>query len=55
MKEKRIWMTKNIRRDGRECSYNNLAKAKEIVVKNKSRNPDSTNNSLAHPEETLDN
>ena len=33
----------------------NLAKPREIVMKNKSGNPDSTNNSLAHPEETLDN
>ena len=32
----------------------NLAKPKEITTKNKSGNPDSTNNSLAHPEETLD-
>ena len=28
---------------------------KVIVTKNKSENPDSTSNSLAHPEETLDN
>ena len=28
---------------------------KKIVTKNKSGNPDSTNNSLARPEETLDN
>ena len=28
---------------------------KEIVTKSKSGNSDSTNNSLAHPEETLDN
>ena len=27
----------------------------EIVTRNKSGNPDSTNNSLAHPEETFDN
>ena len=33
----------------------NLAKPKEIVTKNKSGNPDSTDNSLAHPEEVLDN
>ena len=33
----------------------NLAKPKEIVTKNKSGNSYSTNNSLAHPEETLDN
>ena len=33
----------------------NPAKPKEIVTKNKSGNPDSTNNSLAHPDETHDN
>ena len=33
----------------------NHAKPNEIVAKNKSGNPDSTNNRLAHPEETLDN
>ena len=33
----------------------NPAKPKEIVTKNKSENPDSTNNSLAHGEETLNN
>ena len=33
----------------------NLAMPKEIVTKNKSGNPDSTNNSLSHPVETLDN
>ena len=33
----------------------NLALPKEVVTKNKSDNPDSDNNSLAHPEETLDN
>ena len=53
--EKRIWTTKNIRRDGRAWSKKNLAKPKEIATKNKSGNPDSTNNSLVHPEETLDN
>ena len=38
-----------------ECVCNkNLAKPKEIFTKNKSGNPDSTNNSLAHPQETLD-
>ena len=31
------------------------ANPKEIATKNKSGNPDSTSNSLAHPEETLDN
>ena len=31
------------------------AKPKEIVMNNKSGNQDSTNNSLAHPDETLDN
>ena len=36
------------------CSSKNLTKPKEIVTKNKSVSPDSTNNSLAHPEETLD-
>ena len=33
----------------------NVAKPKEIVKKNKCGNPDSTNNSFAHPEEMLDN
>ena len=33
----------------------NLAKPKEIITKNKSVKPDSTNNSLAHPEATLGN
>ena len=33
----------------------NLAKPKEIVTKNKSENPNSSNNSLKHPEVTLDN
>ena len=33
----------------------NLAKPKEIAMKNKYENPDTTNNRLAHPEETLDN
>ena len=37
----------------RDCK--NLTKPKEIAMKNKSGNPDSTNNRLAHPEETLDN
>ena len=46
-KEKRIWMVEHVRT--KSC------KAKEIVTKNKCGNPDSTNNSLAHPEETLDN
>ena len=59
VQEKRIWMNKNIRRDSHRqlqtCSHKNLAKPKEIVMKKKSGNPDSTNNSLAHPEETLDN
>ena len=55
VQEKRIWTTKSFRRDGRACSQKNLAKPKEIVMKNKSRNQDSTNNSLAHPEETLNN
>ena len=32
-----------------------LAKPKEIATKNKSGNPDTTNNSLTHPEEMLDN
>ena len=32
-----------------------LANSKEIVTTNKFGNPDSTNNSFAHPEETLDN
>ena len=55
VQEKRIWMTTDIRIDGRACSLKNLAKPKEIVTRNKSGNPDSTKNSLAHPEETLDN
>ena len=55
VQEKRILMNKNIRRDGRACSEENLAKPKGIVRKNKSGEPDSTNNSLAHPEEMLDN
>ena len=33
----------------------NLATPKEIVTKNKSGNPNSTNNSLLYPEEILDN
>ena len=33
----------------------NIEKPKEIITKNKYGNPDSTNNSLAHPEETFDN
>ena len=33
----------------------NLAKPKEIFAKDMSGNPDSTNNSLVHPEERLDN
>ena len=53
MQEKKI--CKNIRRDVRACLQKNLAKPKEIVTKNKSGNPDSTNNRLAHPEDTLDN
>ena len=32
----------------------NLAEPKEIIRKNQFGNADSTNNSLAHPEETLD-
>ena len=55
VQEKRIWMTKNIRRDGRAGQQKNLAKPIEIVMKNKSGCPDSTNNSFAHHEETLDN
>ena len=35
--------------------HKNLARPKEMFTKNKPGNPDSTNNSLAHPEETLDN
>ena len=50
-----IWTTKNIKRDGLVCSQKNLAKPTEIVKKNKSGNPYATNNSLAHPEETVDN
>ena len=37
------------------CSPKNIVKPKEIVIKKKSGNPDSTNNSLANPDETLDN
>ena len=48
-------MTQGIIRDGRACSYSNVAKPKEIVMKNKSGKPYSTNNSLTHPEETHDN
>ena len=33
----------------------NLAKPNEIVARNKYGNPDSTNNSLAHPDQPLDN
>ena len=33
----------------------NPAKPKEIVTKNKSGKPDSTNHSLVHPDEMLDN
>ena len=33
----------------------NLARPKEIVMKNISVSPDSTDNSMAHPEETIDN
>ena len=54
VQEKIIWTTKNTRRDGRACSLKNLAKSKEIATKNMSGKPDSTNNSLASPEETLD-
>ena len=36
-------------------SVKKSCKPKGVVRKNKSGNPDSTNNSLAHPEETLDN
>ena len=53
MQEKKIWMTKNTRRYGRVCWFKNLADPEEIVTKNKSGNHDSTNNNLAHPEETL--
>ena len=34
-------------------SYENLAEPNEVVTKNKYGNTDSTNNSLAHPEEML--
>ena len=53
--QKRIWTTKNIKRDSLPYSLKNLAKPKEIATKNKSGNQDSANNSLEHPEETLDN
>ena len=36
-------------------SVKKSCKTKEIITTNKSGNPDSTNNSLAHPEEMLDN
>ena len=55
VQEKRTWTTKNLTRVGRACSLKNLAKPKEIVTQNNSEKPDYTNNSLAHPEETLDN
>ena len=55
MQEKRIWMTKNTRRDSRTCPQKNLAKPKKIVMMSKSGNPDYTNNIFAHPEETLHN
>ena len=54
MHEKSIRTTKNIRRGGSVCKKN-LAKHKEVTTKNKRGKPDSTNNSLAHSEETLDN
>ena len=54
VQEKKIWMAKNIRRDGRACLQKNLARPKEIFTTNKSGNPDSSNNSLVHPWETLD-
>ena len=53
--EERIWTTKNIRRDVWSMLLKNLAKPTKMVKKNKSVNQDSTNNSLAHLEETLDN
>ena len=50
MQEKRIWTKR------RSSVYvKNLAKPKEIAMKNKSGNPDSNNSSMAHPEERLDN
>ena len=55
VQEKRIWRSKNIRRDSQACSPKNPTKPKEIITKNKSGNPDSSNNSVAHPEEMLDN
>ena len=55
LRVKRTWTTKNITSDCRSWSYKILVKPKEIVTKNMSGNPDSANNSLAHPEETLDN
>ena len=48
-------MAKNIRRDGRACLLKSLTKPQKIVTREKSGNSDSTNNSLAHPEDTLDN
>ena len=50
IQEKRIWMTKSIKRHGRACLKKNLAR----VMKNTSENPDSTINILAHSEETVD-
>ena len=55
VQEKMIWTTQNIIGDGRACFPQKIAKPNEIVRMNKSGNPDSTNNSLVHPEETLDN
>ena len=55
MQVKRIWTAKTIRRDCRALPQGNFAMPQKIITKNKTGSPDSTNNSLAHPEETLDN
>ena len=52
VQKKMIWTTKTLE-ETVECACKKIYK--EIVRKNKSGNPDSTNNSLGHPEETLDN
>ena len=49
--EKDLDDQKRLKRQSREFAKY-LAKPKEIVMRNKSRNPDSTKNSLVHHEET---
>ena len=48
VQEKRIWTTKNIRRQS-------SVSKKSCKAQRKSGNSDSSNNRLAHPKETLDN